>query len=154
MRRLYSTSTQPTRNWTSNPHANASSKSEKCNYSSHGLLGFDLRTVAWPRSPAYNTKTLVCVYGPDGTCRGTLSTERLELLHHRFQLAAATGKHASLNPPIQSFEAEVAGLLCRHTAPTSNAKPQQWALPEPLLLEGGPVPHKSSGAGSIRGHNT
>ena len=63
---------------------------------------------------AHGCHTLACVHVPDGRLVGTLGVDTLATLKQRFERAEEQGQHRALNPPVGSFEHEVADLICRY----------------------------------------
>ena len=60
------------------------------------------------------TKTMACIYRPDGRCVGTITTERLVILRQLYNSAAESGMHDGMNPTPTSFETELTDLIIRH----------------------------------------
>jgi len=56
---------------------------------------------------------MACLLSPNGKCVGILTLEHIHILHNTYQTTKIRGGHASVQPPLAGFEAEVVTLLQR-----------------------------------------
>jgi hypothetical protein len=91
-------------------------------------------TIATPSQPTHAENCLakatlskfltlpevICVYGLDNKCSGTIIPQRLSILQDAFNSAHHRGVHALLNPPVQDLATEIHRLYIPQLSITGN----------------------------------